>query len=364
MSRAGNGSGRGVGGAPRAGINASRILVRASNWVGDAVLSLPALRLLRKRYPSAHITVLARPWIADLYRRESFADRVILYDVARGWQGWRRRLELAGAVRRETFDTAVLLTNSFESALFVWMARIPRRTGYNRDGRGFLLTQAIHPPKKGEIPEPEPFYYVELLRRAGILEQTPEIGPISLDRSDAAAKAGEAGFLRRGIPLPVIGVSPGATNSRAKQWIPERFGEAAIRLARAQSAAVAVFGSPEERELCAQVFKAVESAGVTAVNLAGKTELAEFIELAAACRLYLTNDSGAMHIASALGVPTIAVYGPTNELATGPPGPRSAVVREPVECMRCMHRDCPIDHRCMTRVSANRVADAALELLK
>jgi heptosyltransferase-2 len=143
--------------------------------------------------------------------------------------------------------------------------------------------------------------------------------------------------------------------------LPERFAEGANQLARELGSAVAIFGSKDERDLCESIATAI-SAPVR--NFAGQTSLAEFIDLAAACQVYLTNDSGGMHIASALGVPTVAVFGSTDDTATGPTGPLARVVREPVECSPCLRRECPIDHRCMTRVGADRVAQVALDLLK
>ena len=162
----------------------------------------------------------------------------------------------------------------------------------------------------------------------------------------------------------MTGVSPGAAYGSAKQWLPERFAEAALEVARSQGGSVVLFGSASERELCETVAREVRQAGVAAHNLAGETALGEFIELAAACRVYLTNDSGAMHIASALGVPTVAVFGATDDSTTGPTGPLARVVREPVECSPCLLRECPIDHRCMTRVTTSRVAEVAHELLR
>jgi heptosyltransferase-2 len=320
----------------------ANILIRATNWVGDAVMCLPALQVIRERYPKAHIAVLAKPWVADLYRRENFADEVIQYD--------RSRWAVARILRRRKFDCAILLQNAFDAALIVWLARIPVRIGYNRDGRRPLLTRVIAVPKPGEIPRHQRFYYLELLRRAGIVDSVPSSDAIRLE----AAGRKQA---RR-----MIGVSPGAAYGTAKQWLPERFAEAAARLAEVRGAEVALFGSASERELCEQVAKLVNGHRVT--NYAGKTTLGEFIDLASQCELFLTNDSGAMHIASALGVPTVAIFGATDEVATGPTGPLARVVREPVDCSPCLLRECPIDHRCMTRVSAERVAVEALKLIE
>jgi len=335
----------------------SKILVRATNWLGDAVLSLPALRAARARYPEAHVAVLARPGVAELYRREACCDRVIACEKGRRWRAAR-------GLRAEGFGCAILLPNSFDAALVAWLARIPRRIGYDRDGRGRLLTDAIPPPRAGEIPPHERFYYLELLRRAGILDELPTVEAIELSGLEEARQAGEALFRQMGFRRTVVGLSPGAQNSRAKQWMPEGFAEAAVRLAGALGAGVALFGSEAERELAQVIAEEVRRAGHPVLNLAGETSLGQFIELAAACRVFLTNDSGAMHVAAATGVATVAVFGPTIVEATGPVSPRARVVREPVECSPCMLRDCPIDHRCMRRITPERVAEAALELLK
>lgn len=336
----------------------TRILVRTTNWLGDAVLSLPALQAVRERFPEAHLAVLARPWVAELYRREPSCDQLLEYP-----KGMRQR-ELARTLRAQRFDCAILLPNAFSAALLAWRARIPHRIGYSRDGRRFLLTRAVPPPAPGDIPAHECYYYLELLRRAGLLEELPAVDRIELSNVEAARQAGQDTFRRMGVAGPVAGLSPGAQNSRAKQWPAESFAAAAVRLAGELGASVALFGSPGERPLAQAIAEAIRRAGPRVLNLAGETSLRQFLELVAACRVFLTNDSGAMHIAAALGVPTVAVFGPTIVEATGPVSPRARVVREPVECSPCMLRDCPIDHRCMRRISVERVAQAALELLK
>ncbi|HLX45408.1 MAG TPA: lipopolysaccharide heptosyltransferase II [Bryobacteraceae bacterium] len=333
------------------------ILVRATNWVGDAVMSLPALRALRGRFPHAEITILAKPWVADLYGREPFCNRLIPYTPATTLEKWRAARDL----RRFHFDGAILLQNAFEAAAVAFAARIPQRIGYARDGRAPLLTSAIPVPGPGEIPRHERFYYLELLRRAGILDRIPDNDSIRLDGAAAARESGIERFKNLGIGHAVIGVSPGAAYGTAKRWLPERFAESANRLARELGATVALFGSKSERELCGAIAGSISA---PTKNLAGETSLGEFIDLAAACSVYLTNDSGAMHIASALGVPTVAIFGATDDTTTGPTGPLARVVREPVECSPCLKRECPIDHRCMTRVTSARVAEAALNLLK
>ena len=215
-------------------------------------------------------------------------------------------------------------------------------------------------PRRGEIPPHERFYYLELLHRAGILDSLPENDYIRLDGAAQARVAGLARFDQLGMGGTIVGISPGAAYGTAKRWLPERFAEAATAVARELGASVAIFGSKDERAWCSSIAAAIPG---TVHNFAGETTLAEYIDLAAACRVYLTNDSGGMHVASALGVPTVAIFGATDDTTTGPTGPLARVVREPVECSPCLKRECPIDHRCMTRVSAARVAKAALDLL-
>jgi heptosyltransferase-2 len=340
-----------------------RILVRATNWVGDAVMSLSALEALRNRFPGAHIAILARPSVADLYAREPFADEVIPYRAPKGWAGLNQKRLLTHELRTHNFDCALLLQNAFEAAALAWMARIPERIGYNRDARGPLLSRAIPVPRPGVIPAHQRFYYLELLKRAGIIQSYPADVEVKLSSSSSAAAQGRQLFEARGIMGPVIGVSPGAAYGSAKRWLADRFAESAVRLARTLHASVAVFGTPGEAELGAQVAGLIDGGGVPAVNVAGQTSLRQFIDMAAACRLFLTNDSGSMHVASALGVPTVVVFGPTDEHATGPAGHSFTILREPVECAPCHRRECPIDHRCMTRVSVEQVTRAALRLV-
>jgi len=325
------------------------ILIRATNWIGDAVMSLPALRAVRTRFPDARITVLAKPWVAALYEGERSIDGVIPLEGR-----WQTILRL----RAGHFDWGILFPNSFDSALVLRLGGVKRISGYARDARGFLLTDAIPRPLPGQIPRHERFYYLELLRRAGVIDVLPDVPEIQLDSLDAKRRRGEKAFLAAGVSLPVIGVSPGAAYGGAKRWIPERFSEAASRLAAQYGASVAVFGSAAEKVLCDSV--AVAAGGR---SFAGETSLRDFIDMAAACHLFLTNDSGAMHIAAATGVPSITVFGPTDETATGPLGDQAVRLRHPVECAPCMRRECPIDHRCMTRVTADDVILAAAKIL-
>ena len=326
-------------------------------------MSVPALQALREQFPKAHIAILARPWVAGLYGREPFCDELIPYEAPGGWRALHQKWDLASKLRSRKFDCAILLQNAFESAALVRAAGIPLRIGYKRDARRWLLTHPIAVPMPGETPKHQRFYYLELLKRANIIESYSTDSVIRLSGSQAAAHSGRLHFEKAGIRGAVIGVSPGAAYGGAKRWLPERFAEAAVSIAHERGGAVAIFGSSEEADICEQVYDAASAAQVACINFAGRTSLAEFIDMAAACEIYVTNDSGPMHIASALGVPTVVVFGATDDVATGPTGALSRVVREAVECSPCLLRECPIDHRCMTRVSAARVAEAALELV-
>jgi heptosyltransferase-2 len=341
-------------------VSPSRILVRATNWIGDAVMSIPALEAVRKRFPAAHITILARPWVSDVYRGTPFCDAIELYTPKPGMKDWTAKLALARSLETKRFDTALILPNSFDAALICRLARIPTRIGFSRDARGILLTHPIARPKHGEIPVHERFYYLELLRRAGWIDKLPEDGaPIHLPTKPRP-------FTDLGIEAerPVIGLSPGAAFGSAKRWLPERFAESALELARHWNAAVVIFGSKDERPVAEQVERNLRGLDRSVVvrNLAGATNLREFMERIAACQFFLSNDNGAMHLAAAIGIPTLAVFGSTDHITTGPTGPSTRIVREAVECSPCLKRECPIDHRCMTRVTVSSVVQQALEL--
>ena len=339
-----------------------RLLVRATNWLGDAVMSIPALRELRRGHPGWRMTILARPWVAELYAREDFCDDVVLYRRDGVHGGWLGRERLARELRAGRFDRAVLLQNAFDAAWLAWRAGIPERIGYARDGRGPLLTGRARRPAPGEIPPHQRFYYLELLRRTGLLAELPASADIRLQGIAELARRGAAQWERRGLPGgPWIGVSPGAAFGTAKRWPSERFAAAARELADSERARIAVFGSPAEAAVAART---AALAGDRAHCLAGETTLAEYLELAASCSLYLTNDSGSMHAAAAAGVPTVAVFGATDPEATGPAATWARIVREPVACSPCQLRECPVaGHPCMAGVGVERVVEAARGLL-
>ena len=274
----------------------SKVLVRATNWLGDAVMSLPAIRTVRQVFPHAHIAVVARPWVADLYARELAIDRVIPYTRAEG--AYRRQTGIRRAPPRAAFRRRhPSAQNAFDRRTHGhWLAGIPERIGYNRDARGLLLTQRIPVPEPGEIPRHERFYYLELLRRAGMIERFPKTDAIRLGGIGAARESGAAHLAALGIAGAGDGHQPPAPlTATPSAGFPERFAEVARRLLPV-SPTLLVFGSASERPLCEEVIAALRGSGIETRNLAGETTLREFIDLTSVCRLFLTNDSGAMQL--------------------------------------------------------------------
>jgi heptosyltransferase-2 len=335
-----------------------KILIRATNWVGDAVMALPALRAVRTRFPDAEIAIVARPYVADIYRDQQICDQFINYDVQGVHAGLSGRERLAAELRAQKFDVALLLQNAFDAAWLAWRANIPERIGYARDGRSLLLTKAVPVPKPGEIPPHEKFYYLELVRRAGWVDSLSSesfIGMIVPEQKRSLA----SDFLLKSGARPNalrIAIGAGASYGSAKCWAPSRFAEVANRLQTQTDADVILFGTSTETAV---------SNGITAdlrrapIDLTGKTAIADLPALLSQCHLFIGNDSGAMHIAAAVGLPVIAVFGPTDPLGTAPVTPRCAVVQEKPYCSPCFLRRCPTDHRCMTKVTPDMVEAAA-----
>ncbi len=334
-----------------------KILVRATNWVGDAVMALPALEAIRRREPRAHIAVLARPWVAELYRDQGFADQLVVFDHAGRHAGIGGVERLARDLRRERFDVALLLQNAFQAAWIAWRAGIPRRIGYARDRRSWLLTEAVELPQAGEIPSQEPYYYLELLRRAGWLEQLPQLSAVTLRVSDEARRNGESKLRAAGAREGArrVAMAPGAAFGAARCWPVERFAALADRAAAELDADVVLVGSAADRDTSQRIAAAMHR---RPVMLAGPTTIGELPGVLRACGAFVGNDSGAMHVAAAVGLPVIGVFGPTDPAATAPLSERMTVVREAVECSPCFLRRCPVDHRCMRRIAVEQVFDA------
>ena len=317
-----------------------RIAVRAPNWIGDVVLSLPAVRDLRRNFPSARIEALARPWVAPLYAAVREVDAVRPSDGPAG----------DAAAMRGSFDAAVLLPNSFAAAWSTYRAGVPERWGYATDARGALLTRACGVPREVRG-RSQVYYYRAMLAGVGLRVTAAPDATLSCPPEWSAR-----GRELLGDDGPWIGLNPGAFHGSAKRWLPERYAAVGDTLARRAGARIAVLGGAAERPLGRAIAGAMRT---PARVLTGETTLPEMAGVLSRLTLLVTNDSGPMHVAAALGVPVVAVFGPTDPRETGPVGDGHRIVREPVHCSPCGLRECPIDHRCMTRIGVERVAGEA-----
>ncbi|HEY2459327.1 MAG TPA: lipopolysaccharide heptosyltransferase II [Candidatus Acidoferrum sp.] len=335
-----------------------KILIRATNWVGDAIMALPALRAVRKRFPQAGISVVARPYVADVYRDQDVADELIAYDSRGVHAGIAGREQLVAQLRSQKFDTALLLQNAFDAAWLAWRARIPERIGYARDGRSLLLTRAVPVPKTGEIPAHEQFYYLELLRRAGWLDELPEGTSIEMNVSETNRRRATEILSAAGSPPGArrVAIGAGASYGSAKCWPPERFSDVANYLRENQDADIILLGTAAEAGVSSAIATGMAR---SPIDLTGKTSIGDLPALLSQCHLFIGNDSGAMHVAAAVGVPVVAIFGPTDPFGTAPITPRCTIVQERPYCSPCFLRRCPIDHRCMTRVMPAAVQSAA-----
>lgn len=328
-------------------MNPGNIVVRAPNWVGDAVLSIPALKSLRQRFPSARITLLARAWVAGLFHSAAFVDQI--WRVGPGWVSTVRE------IRGKRFDTGILLTNSFGSAVTMRAGGVAARIGYATELRSALLT---HPVPLEEGKRHQTRYYLHLLESEFGPGPAPDTGmtPSPHERDRARRLLSKAGI---GGTEQLLVLSPGAAFGSAKRWREAGFAALADRLG-GEGFRTVVVGSGAEREIGDRVVALMHA---PATNLAGQTDLETLIGLLAEAALVVTNDSGPMHVAAALGTPTLAIFGATDPDVTGPLGPRTRVVSHKVDCSPCLLRECPIDHRCMEGLTVEQVFEASCALV-
>lgn len=332
-----------------------RILIRGTNWIGDAVMTLPAVASVRAAYPQAHVAILAKPPITDIYRIFSAADEIITYENK--FDNPTGVFRLACGLRQKKFDAAILLQNAIEAAIMTFAAGVGVRAGYNSDGRGFLLTHPIRRTKQiFQVHQID--YYLEMVKALGC---APVSRALHLETfiSPSAALGVSQKYLPERNP-GIIGIAPGAAYGPAKRWLAERFAAAGDALGRDLKAPVVLFGGRDDWEIAEQVRRQAQT---EMINLAGQTTLVETVHLIAQCRLFVSNDSGLMHVAGGLNIPTVAVFGSTNPVTTAPPGEKTSLVRKPVECSPCLKKICPTDFRCMTSITADDVVAAARALL-
>jgi heptosyltransferase II len=332
-------------------------------------MTLPALTKLRQAHPHARISVITKPTLASIFEMSGLVDQVIPYQRESGLFGRTRAfLTNLSAIRQQRFDVAILFQSAFEAALLAFLAGIPRRIGYETQGRGFLLTGTL---KKNESrgSRHETLDYITLVDRlqgsegGPVVVETTGVAP-AMTVSESQRQAATALLRSRGIEVnerPLIVLNPGATNSEAKRWSESRYAEIADRFS-SEGAIVVLIGSASEEPLARriEVLTRVEKP----VNLAGLTDLPTLAGLLSMAGLVISNDTGTAHVAAALGTPTLTIFGPTNELETAPLGKRSELIRAPgIECQRCMLRQCPIDHRCMNWITSSEVFARAQEML-
>jgi heptosyltransferase-2 len=329
------------------------------NWIGDAVMTTPALASLRSAFPHARITMLVKPWVAPIYENNPHLDRILLYRNEGRHAGPAGLFRLARDLRQRQFDAAVLLQNAFEAAWIAALARIPMRIGYDTDARRLLLTHPIHRSdrvRKGH----QTGYYQGILAGMGF---RPARHRLQLVVGKKDRERAEALLRRHGIrdDARLMGINPSAAYGPAKQWAPERFARLADRLLGQVDGHILLFGGPGDRELGEKVTAAMRGA---CLNLAGRTRLGEAMALIERCRLFVTNDSGLMHVAAALATPQVAIFGSTDPTATGPLSDAAHVVTAGEPCAPCLKPICPFGHlRCMDRIDVDRVWTAVRELL-
>ena len=338
-----------------------RIVVRAPNWVGDAVMSVAALRALRRLLPDAHLTVMSKPGTADIFAQADFVDEVLLYKRS----GLNSFFAQAREWKRRQFDLAVLFQNAFEAAAIAFWARVPLRVGYDTEHRGFLLTHPVSVPSwKNE--RHEVFYYLNLvneLERALTGRSPNEHREPEFQIAVSAEEQRHAQQLLAGgeaIRKPLVLLCPGSVNSRAKRWPAERYAALADQFAE-RGATIALIGSSNELDVSQKVAALAREQPLV---LTGKTSVREIMALISLADVLVTNDTGPAHIGAAMGTPTLVIFGPTNPLTTRPFGGAAEIVRRPPECAPCMLRDCPIDHRCMTAITPDDVFQRARQIMR
>ena len=319
-----------------------RILVRASNWLGDAAISAPAVRAIKNGRPDAHITVAAPSKIASIWKLIPEVDAIV---PLKG----RSLLATIGSLRRQPrFDVAILFPNSLRVALEAWLAGVPRRVGYRGHFRRWLLNQVVPKSRRLGPPEHQAFHYLHIARNLGAPANLRDlVGVNAIHHVDLGPAK--------------IALCPGAEYGPAKRWLPERFAETAKAVAAQSPVQWILFGTKNDAAVGKQISQAL---GDSCVNRIGQTTLDQLIDELSECRLLLTNDTGTMHLASLLGIPVVAIFGSTDPRLTGPLGQGHAILRHQVECSPCFLRECPIDFRCMKAVSVDEVTDTILSILQ
>lgn len=334
-----------------------KILVRSPNWIGDAVMSLPALMGIKSAFPDGEISILAKPWVAEIFQGFSPLNRVILYESPGKHQGFTGKLRLAQKLKEENFDLALLFPNSFESALIAYLARIPKRAGYDTDGRGLLLTHPVPSAEKKKGHQID--YYLKLINYLGF--PTPTRIPrlkISVEQASWVHKKLKSLGMDK---EPLVGLTPGSSFGPAKQWPWEKFAKLSEMINKRLGAQVVILGSHSDQHIAQKILQGRQKMGY---DFTGQTTLAEAMALMADCQLVVTNDSGLMHVAAAVGVPLVAIFGSTDPDHTGPIGEHCRVIRKALPCSPCFKKKCPKNLDCLQAISVEEVYEEVEKLWK
>jgi heptosyltransferase-2 len=341
----------------KANVN-KRILIVAPNWIGDAVLSLPVVDGCGQLWQEAELTVLARTRVAELFEARESDVRVLEYERGNGPQRLSNLMALGRSLRRERFDLAILLPNSLGSAVMTRLAGIPQRLGYSTDGRGWLLTQRLEDRRK-ERGLHQVDYYLGLIHSLGAyqVDRIPRLQLKAKCIEMGLTLLSDMGIDKREL---LIGVHPGAAYGETKRWFPKRFGAVLGRLQKSGRRFL-LLGGPGEELIAQQISMIMDH---PPIDLVGKTTVAEVLALVSMCSLFLSNDSGLMHVAAALNIPQVALFGSTDPQKTAPLNNRAVVIHpEHVGCTPCFKRSCPEDLECMKAITVDEVATAAEQLL-
>lgn len=336
-----------------------RLVVVSPNWLGDAVMALPAIADARRHYPDAHLAVAARQSVAPLFTMVAGIDEVITLPGRGGWRALSSWQQDAAVLANGQFDAALLLPNSFATGLIASRSGIAERWGFATDWRARYLTRAV-PKPKGPLHQGA---YYQALTTALAMPPGPLHARVWPNQDRARAVLREIGL---DLDEPFAVFAPGAAYGRAKQWLPERFAQLAHMLIEQRNWSVVMVGANADRDVCREIEGRMPKTGTKInrlIDFAGKSDLPTLAGILAVARAVVSNDSGAMHLAGAVGTQVVALFGATDETRTSPlsasaESPTPAILTHQVFCRPCMLRECPIDHRCMRGITAERAFES------
>ncbi len=328
------------------------IIVRMPNWLGDMVMATPILADLRNHWPETKITACCQGALATVIQEDPHIDEIFSFERPRYWWNQAEVQKITTRLQEKQYDLGILLTNSFSSAYLFWRGKILNRIGYATNGRSLLLHSPIPFPKTRDTQHLVTTYKMLLdPLKIGCSHSAPMLYLSKEERKQAEQQLKIAGIESSDY---VIGINPGAAYGSAKCWLPERFEALTKKLLHFPTIKVIYFGDKKGTPLVENICRKFPN---RVLNMAGKTSLRELMALIAQCHLFLTNDSGPMHLASALQIPLIALFGSTSDQTTGPYG-GGKILHKRVSCSPCYRRECPIDFRCMKQITVEEVYDA------